>query len=122
MEFSVILLMILIGFATGLDLIAHGNFNDSQCANFTLSVDIDTRAKLVDMIFKKNVEYIEVSVYIQNELFDTFLQSNNITVNPTVALPPYHKFVWVNEEGMKIHQTDYRFIMWSLGTLSPRVV
>ena len=121
MEFSVILLLIFIRFATGLDFLEHGNFNDSQCATFTLSVDIDTRAKLVDMIFKRNVEYIEVSVYIENELLDTFLQNSNITVNPTVAMPPYHKFIWVNQAGMNIHQMDYRFKMWSLGTLSPSV-
>ena len=113
--------MIFIGFAVGLDFVVQGNLNDAQCANLTLSVDIDTRAKLVDMIFKRNVEYIEVSVYIENELLDTFLQNSNITVNPTFAMPPYHTFVWVNEEGMKIHQMDYRFKMWSLGTLSPSV-
>ena len=121
MEFYVLLLLLFLGFASGLDFVEHGNFNDAQCASFTLSVDISTRAKLVDMIFKKNVEYIKVSVYIENELFDTFLQNKNITVNPTVAMPPYHKFVWVNQAGMNIHKMDYRFIMWSLGTLSPSV-
>ena len=108
--------MIFFGFATG-----HGNLNDAKCANFTLSVDIYTTAKLVDMIFKKNVEYIEVSVYIEKKLLDTFLQNDNVIVDPTVALPPYYKFVWVNEAGMKIHKMDYRFKMLSLGTLGPSV-
>ena len=117
MEFYVLF----IGSAAGLDFIEHGNLNDAKCANFTLSVDINTRAKLVDMIFKKNVEYIEVSVYIENELFDNFLQNSNITVNPTVAMPPYHTFIWVNQAGMNIHKMDYRFKMWSLGTLTASV-
>ena len=121
MEFYMLLWLLFIGFAAGLDFIEHGNLNDAKCANLTLSVDIDTRAKLVDMIFKKNVEYMEVSVYIENELFDTFLQSSNITVNPTVAMPPYHTFIWVNQAGMNIHKMDYRFKMWSLGTLTASV-
>ena len=121
MEFYVLLWLLFVGSASGLDFIEHGNLNDAKCANFTLSVDINTRAKLVDMIFKKNVEYIEVSVYIENELFDNFLQNSNITVNPTVAMPPYYKFVWVNQAGMNIHKMDYRFKMWSLGTLTASV-
>ena len=86
-----------------------------------MSVDSDSQKKIADLIFRREVEYIDVSVYIENELFDTFLEKNNVTVNSTFAMPPYHTFVWVNDAGMNIHKMDYRFQMWSLGTLIPSV-
>ena len=120
MWFSATLELLVFGLtvASGFDSMENENYrNGSSCSNLT--VKIDTRAELRDMVFKRKLEYIEVSVYIEDELFDTFL--GNKTVNPTFAMPPYHKFIWVNKAGMNIHQMDYRFKMWSLGTLSPSV-
>ena len=120
MGFPLAFFLFVIRFAAGLDFMEDNKLTNDT-SNFTLTVHIDTRAKLIDMIFTKKVEYIEVSVYIEDTILDTFLKQNNVTVNSTIAMPPYYKFVWVDEAGMNIHQMDYRFKMWSLGTLIPSV-
>ena len=120
MCFLITLMWFIIGSAAGLDLMKSYDDTDTL-TNFNMSVDIDSKKNLANLMFRKKVDYIEVSVYINNELFDNFLKKNNVTVNSTFAMPPYHIFVWVNDAGMNIHKMDYRFQMWSLGTLIPSV-
>ena len=88
-------------------------------SNLTVDVDIDTKKNLSYMVFQQNAEIIEVSFYVEKQLLDRMV--NKSEVNPTVALPPYHRWVWVNGDGMTIYRMDYRFKMWSLGTLIPSV-
>ena len=110
-----------IKFCEGMDILSkNGSALVPLClSNSTFDVDIDTKKNLSYMVFQENAEFIEVSFYVEKQLLDNLV--NESEVDPRVALPPYYKWVWVNGDGMKIYRMDYRFKMWSLGTLIPSV-
>ena len=109
---SSLLLFFVIELATGFDRI------DLKEEHPCLTVDNETQIELSYMVYQQKVEFIQVSVYIDNELLSTV---KNESVDPVNAVPPYYAFVWVNKDGLEIYKMDYRFRMWSLGTLKPSV-
>ena len=109
---SSLLLFFVIELATGFDGI------DLKEEPPCITVNKETQIELSYMVYQQKVQFIQVSVYIDNELLSTV---KNESVDPVNAVPPYYAFVWVNKDGLEIYKMDYRFGMWSLGTLKPSV-
>ena len=62
-------------------------------------------------VFQEKAEFITIDINVENIPFI------NGTPDHLLAIEPYNTWTWVNERGMHILQMDYRFLMWSLGTL-----
>ena len=83
-----------------------------------LNVDEGIKGNLSKAIFQLNAEFIEMNIYVNGAELDS---GPNEQVNDTFAVVPYNKWAWVNTDGLQIYQLDYRFELWSLGTLYPSV-
>ena len=102
-------------FATGLEM------KTKISCDPQMRVSRDSEYHLWYKVFQEHVDFITITLDIVSDINETFTKFFNGTPSHLLALPPYNKWTWANEKGLHILQMDYRFKMFSLGTLNPSV-